>query len=484
MALHYSPWITESPAISTAWLYQDFPPFFPWLLALTGAVHSYLSAHILVTCIGLASLYFYYLLSKREMNNRYWIILPVIIFALSPGFLLGLQGILSEPLFLMLTLMFMLFYKPAEKFTAGYIVIAAIILAAILLTRTIGIALCAAILVQVFVSGIAQKKIQYRPVIIVISALLIYFFSMMLWGPVKESHYLDVLIRYITAQDLYRIGTGTKHYFSVVTQLNSLLNSWTSFWIIYWANEISASYYVMMTLLVFSISGLLIRLYENKLDSWYVLFYLMILLVWPHPGQMVRLLFPIMPLLLLYSGYAITKLVCATKLPNRINMIPLIFYMFVLVTVLPSHAFIHSRANMAYESQMIPVYEIFRKADVAASNNNLVLQNQILKDFSNIKDYVPEDAKILYFLPSYLAVLSDRKGVAAPSPVDGRTYRQIAKKNGASYIFLTHFHPRNTRPNYSGLTGAKHLHSGTDIVWCSQLINGELASCLYKITKP
>jgi len=165
-------------------------------------------------------------------------------------------------------------------------------------------------------------------------------------------------------------------------------------------------------------------------------------------------------------------------------MIPLIFYMFVLVTVLPSHAFIHSRANMAYESQMIPVYEIFRKADVAASNNNLVLQNQILKDFSNIKDYVPEDAKILYFLPSYLAVLSDRKGVAAPSPVDGRTYRQIAKKNGASYIFLTHFHPRNTRPNYSGLTGAKHLHSGTDIVWCSQLINGELASCLYKITKP
>ena len=161
--MHYSPWAPESPAISTAWLYQDFPPFFPWLLALTGAVHSYLSAHILVTCIGLASLYFYYLLSKREMNKRAWIILPVIIFALSPGFLLGLQGILSEPLFLMLTLMFMLFYKPAEKFTAGYIVIAAIILAAILLTRTIGIALCAAILVQVFISGIAQKNFNIGP---------------------------------------------------------------------------------------------------------------------------------------------------------------------------------------------------------------------------------------------------------------------------------------------------------------------------------
>ena len=240
----------------------------------------------------------------------------------------------------------------------------------------------------------------------------------------------------------------------------------------------------MMTLLVFSISGLLIRLYENKLDSWYVLFYLMILLVWPHPGQMVRLLFPIMPLLLLYSGYAITKLVFLTKLPNQNNMIHLIFYMFVLVTVLPSHAFVHTRANMAYESQMIPVYEIFRKADSEASNKNLVLQNQILKDFFKIKDDVPEDAKILYFLPAYLAILSDRKGVAAPSPVDGWTYRQIAKENGASYIFLTLLHPRNTRPDFSGLTGAEHLRSGTEVVWCSKLSNGALTSCLYKITKP
>ena len=87
-------------------------------------------------------------------------------------------------------------------------------------------------------------------------------------------------------------------------------------------------------------------------------------------------------------------------------------------------------------------------------------------------------------MPSYLAILSDRKVVAAPSPVDGRTYRQIAKNNGANYIFLTRFHPRNTHPNYSGLTGAEHIRSGTEIIWCSQLENGEAASCLYKITKP
>lgn len=485
MARHYSPWFGESPSIAAAWPYQDFPLLFPWLLALTGAAHSFLYAHILVFVMGLMCIYLYYLLSSRWMGKEIWIIFPISIFALSPGFILGLQGILSESFYLFLVLAFMLYYKPTENISTRYILVAGFLLAAVLLTRTIGISLCLAILAQAFFSSDSQKRVNYLPVIIVAIALVIYLFLMEIWGPVKESHYLDMLIPYLTGKDLYQIGTGTGHYFSVASQLTSLFNSWTTFWVIYWqADVFSSSYYVVTALLLLSMTGLLIRLFKNKYDAWYVLFYLFILLVWPHPGQMVRLLFPIMPLMLLYAGYTITILVCLAKIPDRKIMLSSIFYIFVLITVLPSHAFIHARASMASGNQMTPVYEIFRKAGVEAAFKDLVLQNQILKDFSKIKEYVPEDAKILYFLPSYLAVLSDRKGVAAPSPVDGRTYRQIAKENSASYIFLTRFHPRNTHPDFSGLTGAEHLRSGTEIVWCSQLANGELASCLYKITKP
>ena len=485
MARHYSPWVSETPAIAAAWLYQDFPLLFPWLLAISGAAHSYLYAHALVIALGLICLYLFYLLSSRWMRNEIWIVFPISIFALSPGFILGLQGILSESFYLLLTLAFMLYYKPAEKITARHIVLTGILLAAVLLTRTIGISLCLAVLAQAFFSSISQKKMVYKPIVIVTIALLAYFLLMTVWGPVKESHYIDMLARYLTGQDLYEIGTGTEQYFSATSQLTSLVNSWTTFWIIYWrADVFASSYYVMMTLLLFSMSGLVVRLFKNKYDAWYVLFYLIILLVWPHPGQMVRLLFPIMPLLLIYAGYAITKLVSLTRYTGRKTMVSSLFYLFVLVAVLPSHAFIHSRSNLASERQLIPVYEIFRKASFNTANKDLVLQNQVLKDFSNIKESVPEDAKVLYFLPSYLAILSDRKGVPAPSPVDGRTYRQIAKNNGASYIFLTRFHPRNTRPDYNGLTGAEHIHSGTEIIWCSQLENGEIASCLYRITKP
>jgi len=240
----------------------------------------------------------------------------------------------------------------------------------------------------------------------------------------------------------------------------------------------------MMVLLLFALSGLFIRLIKNKYDAWYVLFYLIILLVWPYPGQMVRLLFPIMPLLLIYGGYAVLKLVYLKNISYRIYVFPSILYIFTLVTVLPSHAFIHARANMASEKQMIPVYQIFRRAELKIAEMDLLVQNQMLKDFVRVKEFVSEDEKILYYLPSYLAILSNRQGVKAPSPVGGRAYRLISEENHASYIFLTRLHPRNTRPDFSGLSGRELIFSGTDLVWCSQLEDGTLVSCLYKIKSP
>jgi hypothetical protein len=341
------------------------------------------------------------------------------------------------------------------------------------------------ILAQAFFSSISQKTFKYQPIVIAAISLLMYLLLITIWGPVKESHYLDMLIRYLTGKDLYQLGTDTEHFFYLQTQLTSLHNSWTTFWVIYWkADGSSTSYYVVITLLLFSMSGLFIRVTKNNFDAWYVLFYLLILLAWPHPGQMVRLLFPVIPLLLIYAGYAVLKLTHLLDSPDRKNKILFVFYLLILAAVLPSHAFIHTRANMAAEKQLIPVYEIFRRSDLAIANNDLAIQNQMLKDFARIKDFVSADEKIMYFLPSYLAILSDRQGVRAPSPVDGRAYRLIAEENHVSYIFLTRLHPRNTHPNYSGLTGAKHIRSGTDLVWCSQLDNGKMASCLYKIKDP
>ena len=207
MARHFSPWEIESSAISSTWLLQDFPPAFPLLLAITGAAHSLVYAHMLVAVIGIISLYFYYLLSIRILKNRKWVIIPVIIFALSPGFLLGLQGILSESFYLLLTFLFFLYYQPGVCLSRKKLLLFCLLLSAILLTRTIGIALCFAILGQALICSYSKKAIQPQSFYIVAISLAVYFVSMATWGPVKESHYFDVLIPFLTSND-FSSATG------------------------------------------------------------------------------------------------------------------------------------------------------------------------------------------------------------------------------------------------------------------------------------
>ena len=483
MARHYSPWQSESEAIASAWLIQDFPPFFPWLLALSGAAHSLLYAHILVVGLGFVSLYFYYRLSSRWLDNRNWAIFPVIIFSLSPGFILSLQGILSESLYLLLTFIFIFFYAPTENKSKKTILIVSLILAAILLTRTIGVTLYLALIAQASLSSISNKKFQFQSFYVVIIALCIYFLLMAVWGPVRESHYFDILISYLSDNGISSNGSGETYYFPLATQLNSMMQNWTSFWIIFWTDELSGIYIVILILLIISLLGLAIRLYKNKYDAWYALFFILVLFIWPHPGQMFRLMLPVLPLLLIYAGFAIIQLLEIKKLQFNKDLIPIIFYLSVLTTVLPSHAFIHARADMAFEKKMVPVYEIFRRADPVMAEKELLLQNQTLRDFTHLADSILPYEQVMYFLPSYLAVLSNRTGIIAPSPIDKNNYRSIVNENGVSSIFLTRLHPRKTRVGYSGFLGAENLDDWSKKMWCSKLVNGDIASCLYSVEK-
>lgn len=482
MARHYSPWASESNAIASAWLLQDFPPFFPWLLAFSGAAHSLLYAHLLVAVMGLISLYFYYLLASQWLNDRVLAIFPLLVFSLSPGFLLGLQGILSESLYLLLVLIFLLVYTVERKRSGGQLILVILLLAAIMLTRTTGIALGLAIVAQAVFASIAQKKLQFQPALILLASLVLYLLLMALWGPVKQSHYLGILIQYISSTDLYEAGSNSPVHFSLLTQLKYQLESWVSFWLIHWkTNVFSASYFVILLLALASLSGLFLRLLKNKYDAWYVLFFILILLVWPYPGQLFRLVFPIMPLLLIYAGYAIRKLLELKKENKKKGLLLASFYLTILAATLPSHAFIHARLALASEKQLVPVYEIFRQSSQYVASKQLALQNQMLKDFTHVKDTVPENEKLLYFKPAYLAVLSDRTGVTAPSPIYETSYRSLSNSSGARYIFLTRLHPRNTRLGYSGFQGIEHLDGWTKLVWCSQLADRDLASCLFRI---
>ena len=118
---------------------------------------------------------------------------------------------------------------------------------------------------------------------------------MWFWGPERESHYLLVLHDQMAAHES---GFDIK---GIATQLLSILDAWQTYWMIYWVSELSVTYIVILCLLLAAVIECYLRLKANKIDAWYVFLYLLILMMWPHPGQMLRLLFPISPLLLIYA---------------------------------------------------------------------------------------------------------------------------------------------------------------------------------------
>jgi len=399
----------------------------------------------------------------------------VIMFALSPGYILGLQGILSEALYLLLSMMFLLYFRQERLMSNWRVLSLGLLLAAVMLTRTIGYALLIAICIQKSLEYLSSKKLPRKTIQIVIVSLVGIVVFMWFLGPERESHYVSVLHSQIAGQES---GFNTNVF---VARLFSILDAWQTSWIIYWISELSATYIAILCLLLAAISELGIRLTKNKVDAWYIFSYLLILMIWPHPGQMMRLLLPISPVLLIYAFNLGLKgsLYIPHRSASRRSMA--LLYGVLVVSVLPAHAFIHGRLTLAERAGLVPVYEIFRKPDIVSAQRDLYVQNQMFEDFSRIGQQVNDNEQVLYYQPTYLAVLGDQLAGSIGYPVDSGV-RNESVPTGSRSILLTALHPRKTRKGIDGFGGEENLVGWTSKQWCSYNdLSGEVVSCLYQV---
>ncbi len=143
-ALHYSPWSSPSEA-ATFFAHNQYPPLYSLLLAVFGGGESLLAAHLVsVTCLllGFAALYLW----VRALNRPPLIAgLLALLFALMPGTYMQALAILSENLYLLLTLTCLASVAAYENDKRNHwLWLAAICLAAAVLTRSAGISLLVA----------------------------------------------------------------------------------------------------------------------------------------------------------------------------------------------------------------------------------------------------------------------------------------------------------------------------------------------------
>ena len=473
MARCLSPWSDPGVAALSVCDQQYFPAGFPLLLGMTGAGSSLPLAHTMVLAAFLASLPLLWIHASRVLGSPLLAHAVVMGFALLPGTLLGLQGILSETWYLLLVSVVLFLFSRDEAAIPSRLdaVTAGGALGLLVSVRSIGIVMVLAWLARVLVSRLLGGHQRQGTWTVLAVAITVAGAIRLLFPPARTSH--DYRAVWGTLLQSVQDLPGY-----LAAQTLALAQAWASYIALYWTDDRPVVWLAMSALLAVALAGLLWRLLRNELDAWYVTAYLCVLALWPYPGQMLRFLFPVMPLLMLQGAWLIVEL--ARNCP-RAAIAGLLAPALLLSVALPAHAFLLGRAELARAGGMNPVYEWLRKPGAEEARRELGLQNAMMADLGGLRSTLPADAVVAFYEPSYVALLAGKRAVPLPFPVDEAAW-QSARDAGATHVLLTRIHPRLSRPTINGLAVAVAAPPGAQLLRCSrESLQGLDASCLYQL---
>jgi hypothetical protein len=462
MARYLSPWQEASEAIRLLWDQQYFPPLFPLLLGLSGLSYHLAGAHLFTLALLLAAL---------PLLHRYWQSLvpgsraPLVLsglFLLSPGTWLNIMGILSENLYLLLSLA-VLVLPHRHSPTLRQSLMTGLLLAALMLTRSIGLALVGAWALSQF---LPWQRGRIGTLAYILPVLVAAFFTLLnqWWQPQPASAFY-----------LSQIDPG-----AIATQLGAFNELWHTAWQFYRSDSMLLQSMLVTGVGCLALAGLALRLRDGQLDAWYVLLYLLILLVWPYPGQGLRFLYVIQPVLLGQAWYAL-HVAGRHFLPDHASSAQGLFLLLLAAVVVPAQFFVLNRYQAGRLTGYAHSYEFYNHPDLPDATAAAAVQQALFNDMQMIRDSTPPGATIAWFEPVYLPVLADRRGSNLADVLPGST--ESAASQWPDYLFVSRFHPRYTVDDYDGLVMLEGFADIAEIRWASRLPDGSTGAVLLEMSR-
>lgn len=411
LARKWSPFYLPSEAEIFTWPTQSFPPGFPWLLAVTGASESLWAGHLLVSICILLSIFLVGWMSYRQLG---WFIggLLTLTLCLLPGVVTSSMGLLSENLFLLLTLIVLILHsyiiKSQHASWVSHLLFLSF-LTLVIMTRTIGIALIAAVfLVTLFDKNLAGK-IKGRLIAVSILSLLLWF----LWTTVDPQTNELTYTEYLK----HHVGSGLTIYGSLVilwgdlsTNLMQLLSSWNHYLSLSHSNTWFFLFSYSLIFPCFITLGL--RFFHGKLDAVFLGFYFVILLVWPYPSQMTRFLHPVIFLLMLQPMLFFTD-------ASRINktVFTKTALAFVLLGLSVNSIIVHLRLleqraiAINAETNWANSFEYYDSPSSEAGVMAASVYAQIMDHMTMSAQQIPNDSIVATVKPVNYSILANRRAV-------------------------------------------------------------------------
>jgi len=436
LARHFSPWRPDPLAAPWAGYFANFPPLFPLLLALSGGAHDLFVGHMVVAAGAVASLFLVHGYAREQANEAGALAVSVL-FLLLPGMWLALAGILSESVFLALSLAALLYdaRRVRPESPARIHAILGLWIAAALLTRTAAIALVAA-----YVARLAFRAARDRQ-----------WPAARLWLPAVipvATQVAWLLVRPAIAVSAYQevLGELAAAWLQqpVATFAESCQFLWRG-WIGVFAVEAGGVRAGLLSGLVAlaGLAGAVRAALRDRIDGWYVLAGVAtVFLVRYNEDNSRRLLYPLLPLLLLHAVEAVRAL--AGHLPSRAGRwLPAAAFALAAAAVLPATAMIAGRAlerepyfpGLAYSPASMKGYYGF--VDERFARAYALRDASLLGGMSFLDQWTPPGSRVMWVRPEYVAVLGRREGVPLLLRWDRATLARQVQRTRTDFVVLS-----------------------------------------------
>jgi hypothetical protein len=472
MAQVFSPFQAASPAVAASFAREAFyPPLFPLVLALTGAAHHIAWAHAVTALLLAAALPLVYLLGQRWLGSRGAALAALACIALTPAMWINSKGILSETLFCLLLVSSYLYLEKREKHSGWQL---GLLLAALALTRTAALPMIAVYGLWAFARrGSLPERV--RAALPAAAAILAYALWVLLRPAQTEDDYARILLD--KGQGLFggAAGFATALASSVARQANAIAEGWAGALLLYWIEGRPLRFVLASAVGLLALAGMAIRLWRGKPDGWMSAGYLGTLLAWPFYEQMERFLFPLLPVLILYAFLAAGEaLRAATGKPALAHAL---LAGLLLSLVLPAMAFVYQRAQAG--GRVVEITDWYRTPDLRRARLRSNVHLALFDDMRAIREVTRPEESVMWVAPSYIALLAERRGIAAPDPQTGASdYRELVRKSGASYVFLSRYHPRDTLRDSAWQAGVRALAYDGKPIHTSTQDDGSIVSSI------
>jgi hypothetical protein len=409
----YSPWSAPSPIAEYFANHSQYPPVYPFILAVFGGGQSILSAHLITASCLLLAL----------VAMRFWLVayglasttanLAILLLAILPGTVKISMFILSENLYLFLSLSVLALTSFSDKKENSLLLImAAILVASATLTRTAGISLAAA-----FCLYLAVKKPSSSLLCAFLALAPIIFHAVYRkFHAIEHVSYVNALIAH------YSDDTLTKILEQIQRESSFLWQGWLANF------EAGMANIIIGVFLGLCLLSAVIRIYQRKLDGYYLLFYFTIMLLWPYPAEAKRLIYIVLPIMVgqfLFSLNLIPKLSLGKIYIRPVSL----FTLAILIVSLPGTALIVKRFLQPLPAELEP----FRRnkflyySNQQVAHKNLLYAKTLIEDLKTLDAKLPEDATIYGIKPSIISLYSQRLTLLPPANIAADKSLQLSK---------------------------------------------------------